>query len=118
MAIQPDGSIVFAGDYFNESDYEFAVTRYLSNGSLDSSFGSGGITTTAFGSGDDDINMIAMQRDGKLVVVGEYYNGSNYEFALARYVAYPVVTSESAGWLAAMGILVVTIGFHVLCSPC
>src|SRR3989338_2487821 len=48
LALQLDGKIVIAG----ESDNDFAVVRYLTNGSLDSSFGTGGKVTTDIGNID------------------------------------------------------------------
>ena len=44
MALQPDGKLVVAGD----SDANFALARYNSNGSLDASFGAGGKVITSF----------------------------------------------------------------------
>jgi uncharacterized delta-60 repeat protein len=45
VAIQRDGKIVAAGS----SSGDFALVRYTDGGSLDSSFGAGGTTTTPFG---------------------------------------------------------------------
>src|SRR5262249_32771772 len=52
VAIQPDGRIVVAG--FSEVDLplphtDFALARYNGNGTLDSSFGTGGKVTSVFG---------------------------------------------------------------------
>jgi uncharacterized delta-60 repeat protein len=54
-------------------------------GDLDSSFNGTGIVTTIFGSGTDENPGIAVQADGKIVVVGFSYNGTNFDFAIARY---------------------------------
>jgi len=54
-------------------------------GDLDSSFGTGGIVTTAIGSGDDTATGVVAQPDGKIVVAGTSNNGSNKDFAVARY---------------------------------
>ena len=54
-------------------------------GNLDTGFGTGGIVTTAIGSGDDMATGVVAQIDGKIVVAGTSYNGSNKDFALARY---------------------------------
>src|SRR5438270_277769 len=48
---------------------DFAVARLNTDGSLDTSFGVGGKTTVAF-SGDDRAYGVAVDRDGKVVVVG------------------------------------------------
>ena len=85
--IQPDGKIVVTGDAYNGSigDYAFAVVRYNTDGSLDTSFGTGGKVITDFGSGDDSAYSAMIQADGKIVAGGESSNGSNYDFAVARY---------------------------------
>ena len=54
-------------------------------GSLDSSFSSDGIQTTAVGSGGDYGRSVAIQSDGKIVVAGYSHNGTNYDFAVVRY---------------------------------
>jgi uncharacterized delta-60 repeat protein len=87
VAVQPDGRIVVAGQagpYVN-SHFDFALARYNSNGTLDASFGTGGKATTDFAGFDDVPSSIALQGDGKIVVVGRTSVGDNFDFALARY---------------------------------
>jgi uncharacterized delta-60 repeat protein len=62
-----------------------AAATATPEGVLDPGFGQGGKVTTAFGSGYDTAYAIAVQRDGRLVAAGSSKNGSNYDFALARY---------------------------------
>jgi uncharacterized delta-60 repeat protein len=85
--LQSDGKIVVAGGSYNGSNYDFAVVRYNTNGSLDTSFSGDGKVTTAIGAGSDTATSIALQSDGKIVVAGGSYNGSNDDFALVRYIA-------------------------------
>ncbi|MCE5211031.1 MAG: Ig-like domain-containing protein [Deltaproteobacteria bacterium] len=85
LGIQSDGKIVIAGSTYNGSDYDFAVVRYNSNGTLDTTFGTGGIVTTPIGSSDDSAYALGIQSDGKIVVAGYTYNGSDYDFAVVRY---------------------------------
>lgn len=92
VMIQPDGKIIAIGSSYNGSDNDFALTRYNSDGSLDTSFDLDGKVTTdfvsdLFGSGYDAAVAGAFQSDGKIVVAGDTSNGfsSNYSFALARY---------------------------------
>jgi uncharacterized delta-60 repeat protein len=71
MAVQPDGKIIGAGEYFNvTSSYDVAVVRLLSNGSLDNTFGTNGIVTTRVGAGGDVAKSIALQSNGKIVIAG------------------------------------------------
>ncbi len=74
VAIQADGKIVVAGNaYFQRNDIDFAVARYNTDGSLDTSFGIGGKVITAPGAADiyDVAHAVAIRSDGKIVVVGE-----------------------------------------------
>lgn len=86
VRVQSDGKIVVAGTVFNSSSSDIAVARYLSDGSLDASFGSGGkVVTDLFGSNDAG-NALVIQPDGKIIVAGSAYrNGTVEDFALARY---------------------------------
>lgn len=85
IAIQTDGKIVAAGWSWNGTTNVFALARYNSNGTLDTSFGTGGMTTTVFGSSNVQAFAVAIQPDGKLVAAGWSITGSTYVFALARY---------------------------------
>jgi uncharacterized delta-60 repeat protein len=71
VAIQPDGKILAAG-YTNMVDTleDFALARYLEDGTLDSSFGSGGLVTSDFRTWQDRITGLAIQADGKIVAAG------------------------------------------------
>ncbi len=62
------------------------MARFDVVGSLDNSFGVGGLVTTSFTAGDDVGSGIAVQADGKIVVVGTSDDGSGtLEFAVARF---------------------------------
>jgi uncharacterized delta-60 repeat protein len=85
LDIQDNGKIVVAGSSANGDKYDFALVRYNTDGSLDTDFGTGGIVTTPVGSGFDSAYALRIQSDGKIVAAGYSNNGSNYDFALARY---------------------------------
>jgi uncharacterized delta-60 repeat protein len=82
---QPDGKLVAAGQSNNGSNFDIALARYNPNGTLDTSFNGTGKVTTAIGLGDDSAFALAVQPDGKLVIAGRSYVGSNFDIALARY---------------------------------
>lgn len=89
IAIQGDGKIVVAGEaqhpYHIRSSY-FALVRYEPDGSLDTGFGAGGKVTTAFDIREaDSAGGVAIQADGKILVVGRSSNNTDLDFALARY---------------------------------
>ncbi|MCP4335916.1 MAG: hypothetical protein GY785_24995, partial [Gammaproteobacteria bacterium] len=85
LTLQSDGKILVAGRSWNGSDYDFALTRYNTDGSLDSSFDTDGILTTAIGSDSEVGKSVTVQSDGKILVAGQSHNGSDYDFALTRY---------------------------------
>lgn len=60
---------------------------YSQSGSLDLTFSSDGKATASFGSGDDFANAIAYQTDGKIVVAGKSFNGTDFDIAILRYNA-------------------------------
>src|ERR671935_228601 len=47
--------------------------------------GTGKVTTSFGGTAEDAVNALTQQPDGELVAAGISGNGSNYDFALARY---------------------------------
>src|SRR5262249_2407234 len=59
------------------------------DGSLDSTFGNGGIKTTDIGTGSAIARSLIVQPNGRIVIAGEAKNGSQYDFALARYLGDP-----------------------------
>ncbi|HSQ16830.1 MAG TPA: delta-60 repeat domain-containing protein [Anaerolineales bacterium] len=83
VAIQADGKIVVAGSTSGVS-YDFALTRYNPDGSLDATFADHGILITDFDLGSDYAKDVAIQADGKIVVAGYTYLSAQ-DFALARY---------------------------------
>jgi uncharacterized delta-60 repeat protein len=82
VAVQSDGKIVAAGGAGG-----FALARYDTDGSLDTTFGTGGTVTTSLTSGDNQANGVAIQADGRIVAAGFATPGSPWRhwFALARY---------------------------------
>jgi uncharacterized delta-60 repeat protein len=76
VAIQPDGKIVVAGRGFNATGpNKIAVWRLTAAGELDPSFGTAG-TAEVSDSKEDLVNAIALQPDGKIVLVGATSFGS------------------------------------------
>lgn len=96
VALQADGKIVVAGSTgVGTSEDDFAVARYNSDGSLDDgtasdstpadSFGNLGRVTTDFNGLEDVPHDLAIQQDGKIIVVGRARSASSQDFAMARY---------------------------------
>jgi uncharacterized delta-60 repeat protein len=81
LVLQSDGKIIAAG-----RDGSFiGLARYLPNGTLDTTFGTGGWATTA---GATDFGThVALQSDGKILVSSWAWNGSNYDLGVTRFLA-------------------------------
>ena len=107
VALDGSGRIVTAGSLTNEAgtpdvsadDHDdFAVARYTTAGVLDTSFNSVGYATTDFGAQDnDEAHAVAVDGNGKLVVAGFAENGSDKDFALARYNANGTLDTDFGG---------------------
>ena len=95
IAIQTDGKIIVAG-YGSTASFaqHFAVVRYNSDGTLDTSLGGDGIVTTQVGTASNaysEAHSVALQNDGK-IILGGFRSGGNStstydDFALVRYNA-------------------------------
>ena len=85
VIVQPDGKIVVAGRTHPLLE-AFTVARYQADGSLDASFGNGGIVTADFG-GSAEAFALALQPDGRIVAGGDAFfaPSSDYAFGLARF---------------------------------
>jgi uncharacterized delta-60 repeat protein len=87
VSTQSDGRIVVSGSSHNGTNDDFALARYNPDGALDPAFGSGGKLTTAVGGGADVAYDLAIRSDGRIVAAGYSHNGSNFDFAVARYTS-------------------------------
>jgi uncharacterized delta-60 repeat protein len=86
VVIQSNGRIVVAGTAKSTlSNDDFAVARFLSNGTLDTSFDADGIVTTSFGTENDQAKDVAIQSNGDIVVTGNATIAGNVNFAVVRY---------------------------------
>ncbi|KAA1424334.1 hypothetical protein [Nocardioides antri] len=86
LALRPDGRLVVAGWRVGGGS-DFALARYTAAGELDTSFHGDGRLTTAFGATYDYAKDVAIQPDGRIVVVGSARVSpvGDGDFALARY---------------------------------
>src|SRR5262249_17355903 len=91
LVIQPDGKLLIAGTtrpFGGQSDFE--LVRFAVDGTVDTTFGTGGRVTTDFLGQDDGASTLGFQSDGKLVVAGTAVTPSSdhliTDFAIARYI--------------------------------
>ena len=101
VLIQPDGKIVAVGSANNPATYyDFAAVRYLSNGTIDTTFGVAGKVSTDFGDQNfDRARSAALQSDGRIVAAGFAIsqNGGVQNFAVARYTSNGVLDTTFSG---------------------
>ena len=82
VALQPDGKIVVVGSVDGAGGRDFAAMRLDTDGSLDGTFGAGGIWAADFNGGADVANAVAVQADGKIVIAVQAY--PTQDFAVIR----------------------------------
>ncbi len=87
VVLQPDGKIVVVGDSYYDKSREVLVLRCNSDGSLDSTFGKGGVATYRSQTKENkDLGFgVMLQSDARIVVVGSTHNGKTYEPMILRY---------------------------------
>jgi uncharacterized delta-60 repeat protein len=85
IKVQEDGKIVVAGTTFNGTDNDITLLRYLENGQLDAGFGEDGIVIIDISNTDDHASHLFIQENGKMVVSGYTFNGTDNDFALLRF---------------------------------
>jgi uncharacterized delta-60 repeat protein len=94
VAVQPDGKIVVAGSCGGFADFDFCLMRLHSDGQLDTTFdGPGGFGSgfarLPIGSGDDTATAMAIQFDGKIVVVGTCVFPDKRDICVTRITGGP-----------------------------
>jgi uncharacterized delta-60 repeat protein len=82
VAVLSDGRLLVAGYISNGTDTDFSVARYSKDGMLDDTFGSGGHAVVDFG-GFEQVDDIAIDGDGQILLVGEVSN----DMGIARLTA-------------------------------
>ena len=95
VAIDDQDRIVAAGDAFvgvGSGFFDIMVSRYLADGTLDASFGDGGVVVTnlAPGDSDDDVQGLVVLHDGKILVGGSAAPTAfllDSDFAVARFLS-------------------------------
>lgn len=101
VVIQPDQKILICGQ---TAGTNFLLARYNTDGSLDGTFGTGGISHLPFAAGGSEYgHSLALQSDGKIVAVGRGRptSGSSYVVIVARYTTAGALdtTFNSTGYV-------------------
>jgi uncharacterized delta-60 repeat protein len=86
VALQSNGKIVVVGRTSVTGDEDVALARYNSGGALDTTFSGDGKQTTDFG-GDNNGSLGGVAiKSSKIVVAGYMWNGTDYDFAVYRFL--------------------------------
>jgi uncharacterized delta-60 repeat protein len=87
VGIQSDGKIIVAGHVqFGSPGWDFGVVRLNANGTIDTSFGIGGKVKVNIG-GNDFVNDMILQPDGKIVITGTMRPTPNTDVPVVRLTA-------------------------------
>jgi uncharacterized delta-60 repeat protein len=106
VAVQADGKILVVGtaSTLAVGSDDFALVRYNSDGTVDTTFGSAGRVLTDFFASTDQARRVRIQADGKIIVIGSATrvippSTATVDFAIARYNAdgSPDTTFSSDG---------------------
>jgi uncharacterized delta-60 repeat protein len=84
VTVQPDGKILVAGSWTNGIVKDFSLTRLNADGSLDTSFDGDGKLIVPVGSGSDSGYSVAVQPDGRILVAGYSFTGTDDDFSVIR----------------------------------
>lgn len=90
ITIGPNGTIIIAGIsnmYTPANEPVFIVSRFLSNGLPDNSFGTGGQVSTTLPGTENRVSKVVSQADGKILVAGSTGNLHKTNMTLIRYTA-------------------------------
>jgi len=85
IALQTDGKILMVGDINNGSIGVVGLARYNTDGSLDGTFGTGGLTTAQIASGNTITYGLTIQQNGYILVCGHVLVSSFENMFVARF---------------------------------
>lgn len=97
MCLMADGRIVVAGYVWTGSQYDVIVARFNSNGSLDSSFNGDGLLQLDLGKEVEQLQAVAVQADGKIVLAGKAGSAADTDDLLVRLTEAGVLDSTFGG---------------------
>ncbi|MBN9684673.1 MULTISPECIES: delta-60 repeat domain-containing protein [unclassified Corallococcus] len=104
MAEQSDGKWILVGSTGTTGQRDVLVARLLADGTLDATFGTQGVVVSDICGGDDYVDAVAVQSDGRIVVAGGAISGTNtcagpkyQSVLLARYTQAGVLDTTFGG---------------------
>ncbi|WP_223633160.1 delta-60 repeat domain-containing protein [Corallococcus sp. EGB] len=104
MAVQADGKWILVGSTGYTGARDVLVARLLPDGTPDATFGTRGVVVTDICGGDDYVDAVTLQADGRIVVAGGAISGTNtcagtkyQSVLLARYTPAGVLDTTFGG---------------------
>lgn len=97
LFLTSNDDMILMGEANNNTQYDFGLAKYKSDGKPDLSFGNGGQVITDFQNGSDKTTCGLLQNDGKILLAGLAYINGQSDFALARYnneITLPITLSS------------------------
>ncbi len=95
---QSDGKLLIAGQCGGASSVDFCITRYNTNGSLDTSFGNAGTIVQSITGGVDLGLALAVQTNDQFLVAGECaVTATDTDFCVARFLPNGALDTSFAG---------------------
>ena len=107
VAVQQDGKILVASESLT-SDIDIILTRYTPDGTLDVSFGTGGVVTTSIGANDDYVTDLIVQPDGRILISGYSTSTTNTDFIVRRLTS----TGQPDTTFSGDGLVVEDMGYN------
>ena len=104
VLVLPDGRILVGG----AGESGFVISRYNTDGALDTTFGDGGKVTHGFSLRYAAVRALAIQNDGKIVAAGEFWYPPAYSSLLARYTSDGILDLT----FGIQGEIVMPVGFN------
>ncbi len=102
LAVEPDGRIVLGGTGGSLANQTFVALRLLDDGTLDPTFGAGGVAEVDLGYVYEFVQSVRLQPDAKIVLVGQVSNVATdgQQIGVARLLAdgSPDPTFATVGW--------------------
>lgn len=87
IIIQRDSKIIVVGESFDGNNSSFVLVRYDSSGRIDNTYGNAGIAsiTITIGGASTSLGGSVLQSDGKVVLAGCAYNGTDNDIVIVRF---------------------------------
>jgi uncharacterized delta-60 repeat protein len=77
VTLQQDGKILSIGRALNgAASYDYSITRYRTDGALDTTFATGGKYSLDYASATDTPNAILLESNGNMVLIGGSFSGA------------------------------------------